>query len=124
MFGIVGLITLAIIVGALVDIIVSPDWKVRHLPKMVWVMLVIFLPLIGSLVWFGVGHDWSQTASAFARAPQVGHQPGTSASAPGRSTEEQLAELDREIEYYERLARLEKAKREAGERERQSDLGS
>lgn len=106
---ILSIIALLLVVGALVDIIVRDDAQVRHLPKFAWILLVIVLPLIGSIVWFAIGHDWSATIErtkprqrsrpAPVPAPSPVHDP--------RSTEEQLAELEREIEDYERIRRLE-----------------
>lgn len=102
------IVSFALILGALVDIITRPDDRVKHLPKMVWVFIVVFLPLIGSIVWFAVGHDWSHVTVP---APSPSRRQRTSPRPPmkrdERSTEEQLAELEREIEDYERIRRLE-----------------
>lgn len=103
---ILSLITLALAAAALVDIIVRDESKVRHLPKFVWMLLVILLPVVGSIVWFSVGHDWSATLARVEQPPR----PRTAAAQPvrdDRSTEEQLAELEREIEEYERIRTLE-----------------
>jgi hypothetical protein len=113
-------IVLAAMVFALVDIIMRDEWQVKHLPKFGWVLLVILVPLIGTLLWFVLGREYSGSSSsstassslgsAFAPRPQ---QPQTELfSRDARSTEEQLAELDREIEYYQRRAELERLKRE------------
>ena len=100
----ISVISLLLIIGALVDIISRPDDEVKHLPKLVWVILVVFLPLIGSVVWFAVGREY---------APRVPRQRTARSTAPvfeplpaRKSTEEQIAELDREIEYYQKRARL------------------
>ena len=50
----------ALLIGALVDIILRSDEQVKHLPKIVWVLLVIFLPLIGSILWFTIGREYNQ----------------------------------------------------------------
>ena len=100
----ISVISLLLIIGALVDIISRPDDEVKRLPKLVWVILVVFLPLIGSVVWFAVGREY---------APRVPRQRAARSTAPvfeplpaHKSTEEQIAELDREIEYYQKRARL------------------
>jgi hypothetical protein len=59
-YAILGLLTFALVIAALIDIITRDELLVRHLPKVTWVILVIFLPLIGSIVWFAVGHDWGE----------------------------------------------------------------
>jgi hypothetical protein len=106
---------------ALVDIIMRDESQVRYLPKFGWVLLVILLPLIGTVLWFILGREYGSASVAgidtLARArrqsPSVpAAQVGPPAPA-ARTTEEQLADLDREIEYYERRAELERLKREA-----------
>lgn len=113
-------IILVAMVLALVDIIMRDEWQVRHLPKFGWILLVILLPLIGTVLWFVLGREYGSASPAgidtLARPRrQTPPTPSTPASAPppARTTEEQLADLDREIEYYQRRAELERLKREA-----------
>ena len=103
----------AVSLVALVDIVSRDDSQVRGLPKLVWVLLVVFLPLLGSALWFIVGHDWSVARENVSfgdprRAERAGFGGPSRASswsaqpvAPRqKSTEEQLADLDREIEFH------------------------
>jgi hypothetical protein len=121
----------AVSLVALVDIVSREDSQVRGLPKLVWVLLVVFVPLLGSALWFVVGHDWSAAREAAAsRGPRRAGRPGLggphrasswSAQPPAprqKSTEEQLADLDREIEHHERQARLRALEAEVEKRER------
>ena len=119
----------AVSLVALVDIVSRDDSQVRGLPKIVWVLLVVFVPLLGSALWFIVGHDWSAARGGgpFGAGasgglsfgdPRRAERPGlggprrtsswsTQPTAPRqRTTEEQLADLDREIELHEQQARL------------------
>ena len=64
MYAVIGILTFALVLAALIDIITRDSLLVRHLPKVTWVILVIFLPLIGSIVWFAVGHDWGERREA------------------------------------------------------------
>ncbi len=50
-----GLIYVAILVIALIDIINTDDALVRGMPKLVWILLVVLLPLIGALLWLALG---------------------------------------------------------------------
>ena len=50
-----GVIVLIMMIAALVDIISSDEAMVRGLPRWGWLLLVVVLPLIGSLVWFVAG---------------------------------------------------------------------
>lgn len=53
------LLTIALLVYALVDCVQCPDARVRHLPKVVWVLLIVFFPLVGSLTWLVAGRSGS-----------------------------------------------------------------
>lgn len=131
MYVLVSGLMFALVVIALVDIITRQDGQVQHLPKLVWVLLVVFLPLIGSILWFAVGRDWSAATENITfgdprRRERLGWagSPSRSAVAPTRplSTEEQLAALDREIEFHEQQARLRALEAEV-ERRRDGDRG-
>ncbi|WP_026917971.1 PLD nuclease N-terminal domain-containing protein [Gordonia shandongensis] len=50
-----GIIILLLWVAALVDVIVADEYAVRHLPKVGWLIIVILIPLAGSIVWLLVG---------------------------------------------------------------------
>ncbi|WP_440708236.1 PLD nuclease N-terminal domain-containing protein [Herbiconiux sp. YIM B11900] len=105
MYVIVSVVTLAVVVIALVDIITRPEGDTKHLPKIVWVLLVVFLPLIGSILWFAIGREYNtrphDPVSFGDPRRWAGRQPTSPrADASSRSTEQQLADLDAEIEYY------------------------
>jgi hypothetical protein len=46
---------LVVLVLALIDIINTDDVLVRGMPKLAWVFLVVFVPLIGALLWLALG---------------------------------------------------------------------
>lgn len=113
-------IILVAMVLALIDIIMRDEWQVRHLPKVAWLLLVILVPLIGTVLWFVIGREYSSSSLPAGLGSLARPRPGTHPQADlprphvdTRTTEEQLAELDREIEYYQRRAELERLKREA-----------
>ena len=119
------LLSFVLFVAALIDIILRQEGQVKHLPKIVWILIVILLPLIGSILWFAIGREYNTAGGRgvlsmprvattmpvqeFKAAPRDG----------GLTTEEQLAQIDREIEYYERQAHLERLEAEL-ERKRKS----
>ena len=86
---------LALVVFALVDVITSNDGQVKHLPKIGWIILIVLLPLIGSIVWLIAGKD-----RALPSLPKA--QPAR----PQTTTEQELAALEREIEFHEKQERL------------------
>jgi hypothetical protein len=116
----VAVVTLVLVVGALVDIITTE--VPRHLPKLVWVFLVILLPLVGSIVWFAVGHDWSahraeavpfgdprrhEEAARRMRAPEYEVDPGV--------VEAELRFAEKEAKLRRLEAELEARRRQRGE---------
>ena len=118
------LLVIVLMIGALVDIITREDSQVRFLPKMAWVVIVILLPLIGGLLWFAVGREYSEAGLRIPRMRAAGRpsrrpspQPAPPPSTPidTRSTEQQIADLDREIEEWRLRAELEKRRRESEE---------
>ena len=105
MYLVVGLATIALMIFALVDIITSDNWQVKHLPKLVWLLLVVLLPLIGSVVWLLVGKE--RQSSTETRAPIPPRE-----TAPASTTEQELAAIDREIAFYEKQERLKRLEAE------------
>jgi len=113
------ILLLALMIGALIDIITRRDDQVKHLPKVFWIILVIIVPLAGSLIWFLVGREYDGEGVRLPR-PRERRSAPPSPSAPAppadtRSTEEQIADLDREIEEWRLRAEIEKRKRQQGE---------
>lgn len=109
------LISLAVLAGvviALVDIITRDESQIKHLPKVAWVLLVVFLPLIGIALWFLLGREYSGRQSENvgfgdsrrwakpAPSSRASGPDGRSDEVDARSTEQQLADLEREIEFY------------------------
>lgn len=50
-----GVAAFALWVFCLVDVIGSKDSRVRNLPKIAWLLLVLFFPLVGSVAWLVAG---------------------------------------------------------------------
>ncbi|WP_448631467.1 PLD nuclease N-terminal domain-containing protein [Cellulomonas soli] len=46
---------LALLVYCLVDCIQTDEYRVRNLPKMGWVFLIIILPIVGGVAWLVAG---------------------------------------------------------------------
>ena len=116
---VISLVLLALMIGALVDIILRPSDQVKHLPKVVWVLLVVFLPVIGSILWFLIGREYAaavdrgsfgdprrrETITLGGSSSGRGSGPSYGYGTPARSTEDELAALDAEIEYHAKLDR-------------------
>lgn len=62
--GALGLLFLALWIFCIIDVITTPEPKVRHLPKVVWVLIVILLIDIGSIAWLTIGRTWGANGAA------------------------------------------------------------
>lgn len=71
---------LALWVWAFVDCLTTPEDEVRHLPKVVWVLIVLLFPPLGPIAWLIAGKQ-----RGFLRTAADGH-PGQPA-ADGRAAE-------------------------------------
>ncbi|MDQ0642288.1 PLDc N-terminal domain-containing protein [Microbacterium murale] len=120
----VSLLIIALMIIALIDIIKRDDSQVKYLPKMVWIIIVILLPLIGSALWFALGREYGEGGISMPRMPRRAAPPRSQAAsaaqtwsppAEARTTEQQIADLDREIEEWELRQQIEARKRERGE---------
>ena len=105
MYILVSLVMLLLVLGALIDVITRENWQIQHLPKLTWVFIIIFLPLIGSILWFAIGRDWggSQEAVPFGdprrQEAAIDRVSGTSAA--------DRAAIDAAVEAEMRLAEKE-----------------
>jgi hypothetical protein len=48
-------VELALLVFCVIDLIQTPDDEIRNLPKWGWLILIILLPLVGSIAWLVAG---------------------------------------------------------------------
>jgi hypothetical protein len=55
LYVILGFITVALYVYALVDSITIHDSRIKSLNKASWIFIIIILPLIGSILWLTIG---------------------------------------------------------------------
>ena len=116
MYVLLSAVTFLVLLAALIDIITRTDDQVKHLPKLFWIVLVILLPFLGSILWFTVGREWNGGGQSMSFGdprrwdrsadPAQSSPVPTYSRAPQRAltTEEQLAELDREAAFYEKQA--------------------
>jgi len=47
----------ALDVFAIVDVILTDVRRVRAMPKLVWALLIILLPVVGAILWFTIGKE-------------------------------------------------------------------
>lgn len=125
MYILISLAMFLLIVGALVDIITRPEGQVKHLPKLVWILLVVLLPLIGSIVWFVAGREYAgslgSSLGTFGDPRRTAGIPRSANGGRAMTTEEELAALDREIEFHEKQNRIARLEAEVVERRKSTE---
>ncbi|MGV8857619.1 PLDc N-terminal domain-containing protein [Rhodoglobus sp.] len=104
MGSLISLAFFALLIAVLIDIILIDEWRIKHLGKITWIFLVIFLPLIGSILWFVLGREYAPaTQSSSFGAPQRRESlPPLDTS----NTEAELAKLDAEIAFFENQKKI------------------
>jgi hypothetical protein len=121
---ILALLVLIVMVSALIDVIMRRDDQVKHLPKFAWVIFIVLLPFIGSLLWFAIGRDYSAPGEpmSFGDPRRWAKEPAPAAApaAPARprdtrTTAEQLADLEREMEIAELEEKIRRRRAELGD---------
>ena len=110
MYALMSVVLLVVVIGALADIITRQEWQVKHLPKIVWVLLVVLLPLVGSILWFAVGREYDARVDrgSFGDPRRSERHDDDDDDARTRTTEQELADLDREIEFHSKQAEIDR----------------
>ena len=107
--GVLGLAVLALWVFCLIDVITTDESLCRNLPKTVWLLLVVFLPAVGSLAWLLAGRPLPA-----ADLPYKGNRGSTVPQAYDRERPTRHVDPDpaREADYQQALrARAEEQRR-------------
>jgi hypothetical protein len=114
-YGLLSLLTLALLVYCTLNVVTTPEDQVRNLPKPLWLMVVLFFPLIGGLAWLVAGRPLRPAAtlpsSAGRAVPPEYDRPGRAAA---RSPEDDEA-------FLRRLRERAEQQRRAAEEQRRAD---
>lgn len=119
-----GLLIMLLWVFCLIDVITADGSGVRYLPKIVWLLLVVLLPLAGSLAWLlagrpvgggiwggsGGGRYRRQSMSAF---PEYETRPGRQVAQSSDADAEFLRQCRERAEEQRRIER-ERRRRDLG----------
>lgn len=99
-------ITLFVMIAALITVITSDASTVRHLPKLVWILLIVFLPLVGSIIWFAVGKEWRAGRTEVVSFGDPRRHEAVRGSAVPLSPEDEDAVIEAEIRFHEKQAEI------------------
>jgi hypothetical protein len=102
--GVVGIGFLVLWIYCIYDVITTDDAIIRHLPKLLWLLIVFFLPDIGSLLWLGLGRPrvWTRRA----HNPERHGQSRSSLNPVDPLSDRALDGLDPIVRHREEQARL------------------
>jgi hypothetical protein len=113
--GFLGLVFLGLWIFCIIDVITTAESDVRNLPKVVWLLIVIFLFDVGSLAWLIAGRNWAGAGAGSrprgAARPSEQDRPGRSVPTNPDDDEEFLRNLrqraaDQRRSYEKRQAEL------------------
>ncbi|MDP3892161.1 PLDc N-terminal domain-containing protein [Nocardioides sp.] len=112
-------VTFALWVYCLVNVIGTPDGKARNLPKVAWLLLVLFFPLVGSIAWLVAGRPQTRAATGPATAFPEYERPGRAAAADPAKDEAFLRDVRARAEEQRRRYEQEKRRRQQQEPEQE-----
>lgn len=104
MGSLISLAYFAMLIAVLIDIILIDESRIKNLGKVTWIFIVIFLPLIGSILWLAIGREYApatQPSSFGSPERRDALQPHDTST-----TEAELSRLDAEIEYFQRQEKI------------------
>ena len=61
------LVLIALYIYFIIDVLRTPRGDTRSLPKFVWLVLVVLVPIVGGLIWLALGRVWPVPGSRFGR---------------------------------------------------------
>jgi hypothetical protein len=116
--GGLGLFLLGLWVFCIADVIMTDESRVRNMPKLLWLLIVLVLPDIGSILWLVAGHPWQQQRAVTSRIGQEFPE----YDRPGRHV---AANPDDDAAFLHGLrARAEEQRRRAAEERRAREQGT
>lgn len=106
-------------VFCLVDVVIAREDRIRHLGKTIWLLLVLFFPLVGSIVWLVAGRPKDDRPLTRSQGAAPGfpeyERHGRFAAEDPEKDEEFLRKVRERAEQQRRL--YEQKRREGRERE-------
>ncbi|WP_457033999.1 PLD nuclease N-terminal domain-containing protein [Kitasatospora sp. P5_F3] len=68
------LLLLALWIWAFIDCLTTPEQEVKHMPKVIWVIIVLLFPLVGSIAWLAIGKQRDGLTAARSAGRSAGRQ--------------------------------------------------
>lgn len=61
--GVLVLFELGLLVYCVLDVVTTPEAQVRNMPKPVWLLLIVVVPLVGGIAWLVAGRPQGASTS-------------------------------------------------------------
>jgi hypothetical protein len=115
--GVLLFVELGLLVYCVLNIITTPESEVRNLPKLLWLLLVVILPLVGGIAWLVAGRPQGPARSLpykgnVGRVPAEYDRPGRATAYRPDDDESFLRGLHERAEQQRRQAEQERRRRE------------
>jgi Phospholipase_D-nuclease N-terminal len=107
-------IEFALLVFCVIDVVQTPEIDIRNLPQWGWIILIIFIPLVGCVAWLVAGRPVRTKTQGwrYGNGFPEGERPQASNAELDRRLEADLARVDREHEEMLRRWEADLARRE------------
>ncbi len=114
--GALFVVELCLVVYCVLNIITTPETDVRNLPKILWLVLVLFFPIVGGIAWLVAGRPQSPSSSMPYKGnrgiPPEYDRPGRATAYSPDDDEAFLRQLREQAEQQRKKAEQERRARE------------
>jgi hypothetical protein len=115
--GALFLVELCLVVYCALNVITTPEDQVRNLPKLLWLLLVLFVPVVGPVAWLVAGRPQAPPRSLPYKGntgiPAAYDRPGRATAAAPDDDAAFLRQLRERAEEQRRAAEEQRRAREA-----------
>jgi hypothetical protein len=112
------LLELILVIFCLIDVISARDVDVRNLPRWAWILLILFIPIVGPIAWLIAGRPMATQPSRLATEFPEYDRPGRYAAPDPEADAEFLRKVRERAEQQRLKGAQEKADRLRAEQKR------
>jgi hypothetical protein len=129
LYGGGGLFLLQLCLGVYctINVVTTPEAQVRNLPKLLWLLIVLFVPIVGGIAWLVAGRPARPARSSPSRGgagiPPVPGRPRRVTAAAPDDDEAFLRGLRERAEQQRRTAERQRRAAEQQREQRENDTG-
>ncbi|BDZ51771.1 hypothetical protein GCM10025867_40120 [Frondihabitans sucicola] len=96
----------AFVIYALIDCLFTERYRFRALNKPIWALVIVILPLVGALLWFGLGRRSRGASNRRVVAPDddpdfLGERSAPMSASDRESVDERIRRLEQELAEHD-----------------------